>query len=202
MALIDQTIDETAIDTSDAMFVGMDLSILTSDVLSIDPDAIALAASFQYNLNDLIALSDSMFVETTFNTDNVEVSDSVGVTRTVGVVASDSVAATDAAVTGFVRWASPSDSVTIADEFSRQISYSRGISDTAEVSDTVHTWQAVDAILTATLEGEADLQAVLVKKKAADIPAGAPPRVVLLPKPPKTLQEHNVVNPNPPRRRT
>lgn len=175
---------------------------VVDDVLSIAPDAVALAASYQYNLTDLIVLGDSMFVETAFNTDNVEMSDAVLVTKTIGIVASDAVSTSDVAVTGYVRWASPSDSLVMTDQTVLAAEYKRDLGDTAVVSDVIHTWMAVDAILQATFEGEADLCAVLVKKKAPDVPAGAPPRVVLIPKSPPVRIEHNVVNPNPPRRQT
>lgn len=200
MALLDRIVDDVAISAADAMFTSMDVGVYTSDVLSIAPDAIALAASYQYNLTDLIVLGDSMFVETSFNTDTVEVSDAVLVTRTVGVNAIDAIGTSDSAVTGFVRWASPSDSVPMTDQASTATSYGRSVTDASEVSDAIHTWMAGDAILQASFEGSADLQAVLVKKKAPAVPVGAPPRVVMLPKPAPVLIEHNVVNPSPARR--
>ncbi len=50
-------------------------------------------------------------------------------------------------------------------------------------------------------EGDGDLRAVLMKRKpASNMVVNPPPRVVMLPKPPVTRTEHNVVNPNPPNR--
>jgi len=184
----------------DGMFANMDYSILSSDTLSIDPDALALAATYQYNLQDLIILQDSLFVETAFNTDTIEVADSVQISRTVGVTPTDSMTLTDLAVTGFVRWITTNDSIQALDQVLNQISYDRSLSDRAVMQDVIHTWQTLDGRLGANLEGSAILSAILIFKEEPARPAGMPAREVKLPKTPPVIIEYNVINPNPPRR--
>lgn len=157
-----------------------------SDVLSLDTDAIAIAASYQYTLQDTLAVSDD-----------------VDVTMSLLRAGADTVSLTDSVAVGFVRWATINDTVETTDQLSRAINYNRVLSDTSVISDVIHTWSIPDdGVLEAELEGSADLKAVLIKRKAPPAAKAAPPpRTVQIPRPPKVLLEHCVVDPNPPNRR-
>lgn len=159
-------------------------------------------ATIDASASDTITLTELFFVETSFNYDGISMADSVVASLTLGVVAQDSVSTTDVVTPGFVRWATLSDSVAITDAFSRQINYSLTVSDTISTSDVIHPWSIPnDQKLSATFQGDADLQAVLLKKDLTPpVAVTPPPRTVTLPRPPKVLIEHNVVNPNPPNR--
>jgi len=159
-------------------------------------------ALFDTVVGDVAALLDQLMIETVFNVDPVSIGDHVSTTLTLGVVATDSAALTDVAAVGFVRWANPADSVAFTDVTALALSYAIKASDTMVISDVPHTWKIPgDGILQATLEGEGDLQASLVKRKApSNQVVNPPPRVVMLPKPPAVRTEHPVVNPNPPNR--
>ncbi len=176
------------------------LDTVVNDSFSVSADAIALAMSYQYSLQDLIVMGDSMFVETSFNTDTVNISDSILISKGFGIAVSDAVAASDVASTGFVRWATLGDSMAAADQVSLQTSYAKALSDLVGTADTIHTWKGTDSILMATLDGSADLRAVLLKKQVAVIPAGMPARAQVLPKTAPVQTEHFVVDPNPPRK--
>jgi hypothetical protein len=153
-------------------------------------------------LSDTLSISsDAAFVETHFSSDNLNISDAISVSKTCGVLLADAVSASDVVTKGFLRWTSPSDSVAAADQLNLSGVFAKLSADSLAVGDTIHTWKGSDSILIATLEGSADLRAVLEKKKAPAIPVGAPPRTVILPKPPTVPAEHCVVNPNPPRNR-
>lgn len=177
------------------------LNTVVNDTLSLAPDAVALAMAFQYNLHDLVVMGDSMFVETSFNTDTVSISDSLVISKGFGIAVSDSVATSDVVAKGFVRWTTLGDSVVSADQVSLQAQYAKSLTDLAVVGDTIHTWKGTDSVLTATLNGSADLRAVLMTKKAPGIPLGMPARAQVLPKQAPVRTEHFVVNPNPPRNR-
>lgn len=153
-------------------------------------------------LSDTLSISgDAAFVETHFNTDNLGINDSVSVSKGWGVLLADTVSTSDVVSKGFVRWASLLDSVASTDQLKLSAQYAKSMVDAVAVGDTIHTWKGSDSVISATLQGSADLRAVLMKKKTPAIPAGAPPRSVVLPKPASIRIEHNVVNPNPPRNR-
>ncbi len=153
-------------------------------------------------LSDTLSISvESVLVEKNFSTDNLSINDGVLVSKAWGVLLADAVTTTDVISKGFVRWVTLLDAPTVTDQLNLAAQYTKLNTDALVVGDTVHTWKASDSVLMATLEGSSDLQAVLVKKKAPGIPAGIPPRVVLLPKQATAQIEHFVVNPNPPRNR-
>lgn len=180
MALFDQTIDETIALT----------------------DTPLLTVAFGRSGSDAISIVQSLTIETTFNTDPVTVFDSVLASVTVGVSASDSVALSDVVATGFVRWANPQDTIALTESLVLGASYNRTFADAAVVGDVAHTWMLPDdSELSVDFEGDGDLKAALLKKKPVSMNVvNPPPRVVLLPRPPKVFIEHNVVNPNPPNR--
>ncbi len=128
--------------------------------------------------------------------------DSLAVTTIFGVALSDAAAVTDAVTRGFDTLVSIQESLAVADDLIRSASYVRDLSDVPVVTDVIHTWSVPsDGVLQATFEGDSNLSAVLVKKKAlpANLPE-APSKTVSLPQPPKEVLTHNVVNANPPRR--
>lgn len=153
-------------------------------------------------LSDTLSISsDAAFVETHFSSDNLNISDVILVSKSWGILLADTVSTSDVVAKGFLRWTSPSDSVMAVDQLNLSGVFAKLNADTLAVGDTIHTWKASDSTLIATLEGSADLRAVLEKKRALAIPVGAPPRTVMLPKPPTVPAEHCIVNPNPPRNR-
>ncbi len=128
--------------------------------------------------------------------------DSLAVTTIFGVTASDAAAVTDSVNGGFDRLVSLQESLVVADTLSRSVAYARDLSDGPVIDDVIHTWSVPsDGVLQVNFEGIANLDAVLVKRKAlpANLP-GVPPKTVALPQPPKEILTHNVVNPNPPQR--
>ena len=194
-----------------------------NDVASVDFDALAIAASYQYSFLDSIGLSDTavsdldksrtandtlvlteqLLIETTFNTDPVNVSDQCLVSMTIGIdLATNSIAVSDAAATGFIYGPFLSDILALTDQESHALTYAIVKSDTLVMTDVPHTWLLPDDTdIEVDFEGDGDLRAVLIKAKpASNIVNAAPPRVVLLPRPPKVLIEHNVVDPTPPNR--
>jgi hypothetical protein len=154
-------------------------------------------------LSDTLSISvESVLVEKNFSTDNIGILDSVLVSKAWGVVLADTVSTSDSISKGFVRWATLLDSLDVTEQLKLSAQYSKVSADALTVGDTIHTWKGSDSILTATLGGTADLLAVLMKKKAAAIPAAIPPRTsTALPRQAPVRIEHNVVIPNPPRNR-
>lgn len=152
-------------------------------------------------ISDVSAVSDQLLIETAFNSDPIDATDSVVVSRTLGVVASDSVATSDTIQRGFVLWANLFDNLFVPDQVVLNAQYNLTFSDTVTTTDLSHTWQTANGKLTATLEGDSDLNAVLMKRNtAAPVPQTRPPRVTNLPKPPPILTHHVTVDPSPPRR--
>jgi len=151
--------------------------------------------------SDVIPVADQLLIETTFTQDPIDITDSTLASLTIGVTASDTVGASDTIQTGFVRWANLADTLTIPDQVALAAEYNLKLSDTASTTDLSHTWMHADSILSADLEGDSDLNAVLMKRNlSAPVPQTPPPRTVNLPKPPPGRTSHVVVDPNPPRR--
>jgi len=216
-----QLADDNA-DFTDTMGSEMFFDAVLDDVISLDPDATAIAMSYQYSIDEVIVLTDSTFVsletgasvqdtisvtdqvtvETSFNTDAITVFDQLLVAMTYGVAASDSVAVTDAVARGFDLIGVAQDTIALTDGLFTNLDYTLNLSDTLSLTDVIHTWaEPADGVLQVDFEGDGELNAVLVKRKPPPaVVSAAPPRVTLLPRPPKEFSTHNVVNPNPPNR--
>jgi hypothetical protein len=196
----------------------------SDDVLSLDPDLVALAAEYQYTLGDAAVVADSItagLVQESTSTDNMSTTDTVSAATELGRVVSDSALladsvayAIDVALTlsdtitvaeslaaGLAKDVFPQDSVAASDETSTAAAYDRApVLDVFTTSDETYSW--VNGILSATLTGESDLTAILVKRRPP--PAftnAAPARTQVIPRTQPETIEHFVVNPTPPRRR-
>lgn len=199
---LDLQLADDASDLTDVMGAEMYFDSVLDDVISLDPDAIAIAASYQYNIDDTISITDQLTIESAFNTDAITVSDALLVSMVYGVVASDSLAVSDFSAAGFDILRVLSDVAVLTDTVALDAFYSPTVSDTLAITDLIHTWSIPDdGVLQIDLEGDGELNAVLMKRKPPPaVVAAAPPRVTLLTRPPKEITTHNVVNPNPPNR--
>lgn len=220
--MIDQTIDDT-LGLTDSSNVAMTYNVAGADTLSLSADLVALAMSYQLALAESVALLDDVEIETfsgAFASDNVTVTDSLltatsyirtlstdalvfGDTIVAGLIAdradSNALTVSDAVAAGLWRDVVASDAVIVTELWQADTQYQRSGSDVLEVSDTIHPWKTAFGQLQVDLEGEATLNAVLMKRKAASpVVVVPPPRVVMLPKAPPEVLSHFVVNPNPP----
>jgi hypothetical protein len=216
--------DDTASLDPDVLVSALEYGRSSDDVLSLDPDLIALAAEYQYTLGDAAVVVDTVtagLTQESTSTDNMSTTDTVSAVTELGRVVSDSALLADSvayaidvaltlsdAVTvaeflaaGLIKDVFPQDSVAASDETSTAAAYDRDpVLDVFTTSDETYSW--VNGILSATLTGEADLTAILVKRRPP--PAftnAAPARTQVIPRTQPETIEHFVVNPAPPRRR-
>lgn len=220
--MIDQTIDET-LSLTDNSVTSMTYDTGGNDTLSLAADLVALAMSYQLALVESVALLDDLEIETftgAFAADQFSITDSLlTATSYVRVLSTDSLTPNDTIVAGLIADRSDSNTVAVSDSVAAGLwhdvfatdtaivtetwkadtQYQRSGSDSLVLPDVIHTWMAVDGRLQVDLEGEATLNAILMKRKAGS-PAVVvpPPRTVSIPKTPPEVVPHYIVNPNPP----
>ena len=220
--MIDQTIDET-LSFTDNSSISMTYETGGSDTLSLAADMVALAMSYQLALAETVALLDNLEVETftgAFAADQFSITDSLlTATAYVRVLSTDSLTPNDTIVAGLISDRSDSNAIVVGDSVAAGLwhdvfatdttvvtevwqadtQYQRSDSDSLGIADVIHTWMTADGQLQVDFEGEATLNAVLMKRKAASpVVVVPPPRTVTIPRTPPEVVPHYIVNPNPP----
>ncbi len=220
--MFDETLDET-LDFTDDFNVSMTYETGGDDTLSVDTDMVALAMSYQLALAESVALLDDLEVETfsgAFAADQFSISDSALTAILYGrVLSTDSLTSFDVIVAGLLSDRSDSNDLVVADSVAAGLwhdvvatdstdvteswladtQYQRSDSDSLVIPDVIHTWMAADGQLQVDIEGEATLNAVLMKRKTGTPAVVVPPsRTVSIPKTPPEVVPHYIVNPNPP----
>lgn len=172
---------------------------VATDSVALGTDFVGLSLAYHFSVLDAVALSDDLSIEATFNTDLVVLADQTVVSLTSGKVIQDTAAVTDSTAVGFVRWKDLTETLGVTDVTSVALSYNVSNSDVISTTEMIHTWKpSVDGVFQASLSGDSELNAVLIKLNTSTPEVVAPPpKTVSLPKAPSPFIEHNVVNPNP-----